>query len=170
MTESEFMGSYDAYSDALYRHCYFRLYDREEAKDAVQETFMRAWKYSQENSIINTRALLYRIARNIVADKWRKKKTFSLDEMLEQGFQPADDREHKKIMLNSEAKNFIKILQNLEENEREIVVMRYIDGLGPDEIAKVFEERAGFAGEAPSANVISVRLNRAIAKIQKIIQ
>ncbi len=169
MIESEFMASYDAYSDALFRHCYFRLYDREEAKDAVQETFLRAWNYSQKNQIENMRALLYRIAGNIMADKWRKKKTYSLDEMLEQGLQPSDS-EHIKVMLNAEAKNFIKLLNALEDNEREIIILRYIDGLGPEEIAKVFEERAGFAGDAPSANVISVRLNRAIAKIQKLIQ
>ena len=169
MDEMEFIKSYDAYADAIFRHCYFRLYDREEAKDAVQETFLRAWKYSKDNRIDNVRALLYKIARNIVADKWRKKKTLSLDLLLEQGFEPSDG-EHKKIMLNGEAKNFIKLLNNLDDNEREIVIMRYVDGLGPDEIAKIMSERAGRIGEAFSANVVSVRLNRAINKIQKLIQ
>ncbi|OGF62718.1 hypothetical protein A2662_02165 [Candidatus Giovannonibacteria bacterium RIFCSPHIGHO2_01_FULL_45_33] len=169
MDEMEFIKSYDAYADAIFRHCYFRLYDREEAKDAVQETFLRAWKYSKDNRIDNVRALLYKIARNIVADKWRKKKTLSLDLLLEQGFEPSDG-EHKKIMLNAEAKNFIKLLNNLDDNEREIVIMRYVDGLGPDEIAKIMSERAGRIGEAFSANVVSVRLNRAINKIQKLIQ
>ena len=169
MDEMEFIKSYDAYADAIFRHCYFRLYDREEAKDAVQETFLRAWKYSKDNRIDNVRALLYKIARNIVADKWRKKKTLSLDLLLEQGFEPSDG-EHKKIMLNAEEKNFIKLLNNLDDNEREIVIMRYVDGLGPDEIAKIMSERAGRIGEAFSANVVSVRLNRAINKIQKLIQ
>src|SRR3989344_5220124 len=108
MDEMEFIKSYDAYADAIFRHCYFRLYDREEAKDAVQETFLRAWNYSKKNKIDNMRALLYRIARNIVADKWRKKKMSSLDELLENWFEPSD-QEHKKIMLNTEAKNFIKL-------------------------------------------------------------
>lgn len=168
MDENEFMASYDAYADALFRHSYFRLYDREEAKDAVQETFLRAWKYSKENRIENVRALLYRILKNIIVDKFRKQKTKSLDELLENGYQPSD-KEHSKIMINAEAKNFIKLLNNLDDNEREVVIMRYIDGMGPDEIAETLSERAGWIGEAPSANVISVRLNRAIAKIQKLI-
>lgn len=166
MNEREFMDSYDAYSDAIFRHCFFRLYDREEAKDAAQETFLRAWKYSKENKIDNARALLYRIARNIVADKWRKKKTISLDELVEQGFQPSD-REHTKIMLDAEAKNFIKLLNDLEDNEREVVIMRYVDGLGPEEIAEALGKRTGFV---PPVNLISVRLTRAIKKMQKLIK
>lgn len=42
MKEGEFMKAHDAYADALFRHCYFRLYDRERAKDLVQDAFMKA--------------------------------------------------------------------------------------------------------------------------------
>jgi RNA polymerase sigma factor (sigma-70 family) len=129
---------------------------------------LRAWKYSKEKKIDNIRALLYRILKNIVADKFRKKKTSSLDELLENGFQPSD-REHEKIILNAESKNFVKFLESLEDNEREILIMRYIDGMGPGEIADTLSERSGWM-DALSANVVSVRLNRAINKLQKLIK
>ncbi|MDO8523410.1 MAG: sigma-70 family RNA polymerase sigma factor [bacterium] len=166
MDEREFMSSYDAYSDAIFRHCFFRLSGREEAKDAVQEVFLRAWKYSQANKIENIRALLYRIAGNIIIDTYRKKKTISLDKLEENGFQPKDNS-YEKIMLNTEAKNFIKLLDRLEDKEREVVIMRYVDGFGPDEIADIIAKRDG---DEVSPNLISVRLSRAISKLQSFIK
>ena len=39
----EFMKVYDAHVDAIFRHCYFRVFDRERARDLVQETFLKTW-------------------------------------------------------------------------------------------------------------------------------
>ena len=40
--QQSFLQAYDELADALFRHCFFRLYDREKARDAVQEVFLRA--------------------------------------------------------------------------------------------------------------------------------
>ena len=165
MDETRFIKAYDDFADALFRHCYFRLYDREEAKDAVQEAFLKAWNYGQKNNVKNIRALLYKIAGNVVIDRFRKKQAVSLDEMHENGFEPKDDN-HEKIMLNAEAKNFIKMLHHLDDLEREVIIMRYIDELGPEEIADIVTEKSG---EEVTPNLISVRLNRAVGKLQKLI-
>ena len=166
MDEGKFMRAYDAYADALFRHCYFRLYDRDEAKDAVQETFLKAWKYVMQNDVKNIRALLYKIAGNIIIDKFRKKKALSLDELHENGFEPKDDN-NEKIMLNAEAKNFIKMINGLDGHEREVLIMRFVDGFGPEEIADIITKKGG---EKISANLISVRINRAIGKLQNFIR
>ena len=43
--EEEFLRAYEEFADAIFRHCYFRISDREVAKDLTQETFTRTWKY-----------------------------------------------------------------------------------------------------------------------------
>jgi len=49
----------------------------------------------------------------------------------------------------------------LPEDSRTVLVMRYIDDLGPNEIADMLEE---------SANVVSVRINRATKELRKILR
>ena len=161
MTQSDisadFLHAYDELSDPLFRHCYFRVYDREKAKDLVQDTFMRAWNYIREGKEVNNlKAFLYTVANNLIIDAARKKKEFSLELLQEQGFQPSD--EHQEHALRAvEAKYSLRLLSCLDDRTRKLVVMRYIDDLSPKEIGEILDE---------TENVISVRLHRAIRKIR----
>src|SRR3989344_6415935 len=82
--ETQFLEAYDKYADAIFRYCYYRVFDRDKANDYVQEAYCRTWKYlMQGNQIENIRAFLYRTANNIIIDESRKKKSFSLDQIME---------------------------------------------------------------------------------------
>ena len=97
MKEEEFSSAYESFSDALFRHCYFRLYDREKSKDIVQEAFIKTWEYSLKGQEIeNTRAFLYKVLNNLIIDEIRKKKALSLEILLEEGFQPIDGKEGRR--------------------------------------------------------------------------
>lgn len=161
MNEHEFMKAYDAYADALFRHCYFRLYDRERAKDLVQEVFMKAWEYiAKGREVENIRAFLYRILHNLIVDEFRKRKTVSLDELKESG---TDIVSTEKLNQNdlSELKNIISFFNELPPKYREAATMRYIDDLVPKEIAAIIGE---------SENNVSVRINRAIARLRALMK
>ena len=161
MEESEFMKAYDAYADALFRHCYFRIYDRERAKDLVQDSFMKAWEYAAGGKKIdNLRAFLYKILHNLIVDEFRKKKTISLDELQEMGIEPKADLK-EKIENFAEVKNLIFLFQKLEPAYREAATMRYVDDLTPREISEITGE---------TENVISVRLNRAANKLRDMVK
>lgn len=161
MNEQEFMKAYDAYADALFRHCYFRLYDRERAKDLLQETFMKAWEYIVKGrEVENIRAFLYRILRNLIADEFRKRKTVSLDELKESGIDIATTEKLNQNDL-SELKNIMSFFSELPVKYREVATMRYIDDLTPKEISAITGE---------SENNISVRINRATAQIRSLMK
>ena len=90
--EKDLLDAYDAYADAIFRHCYYKTSDRELAQDLTQEVFLKAWSYMQaKHPILNMRAFLYRLSDNLVIDWYRKKKSQSLDALTEQGFEPSDD-------------------------------------------------------------------------------
>jgi RNA polymerase sigma-70 factor (ECF subfamily) len=153
-----FLKAYDAYADALFRHCYFRVYDRERARDLMQETFARTWECIVDGKDIeNLRAFLYRVANNLVIDFVRKKKESSLDDMMEQGFEPSAPTD-KRIVNSAEAANIISALDKVDEKHRDVIVMRYVDGLSPKEIAGILDE---------SENAVSVRLHRAIKDVRR---
>lgn len=156
--ERQFLEAYEQYADALFRHCCFRISDREIAKDLVQEAYMKTWVYVvEEKEIQNIKALLYRILNNSIIDYFRKKKAVSLDTMMEDtGFDPAEkeigDPETRLL-----GKEVMKLLSKLDNQYREIITLRFVDGLTPKEIAEVLHT---------SPNVVSVRLHRAIEKLR----
>lgn len=156
----EFLHAYDRFSDAIFRHCHFRIGDRERAKELMQETFCRAWEYSAKgNKVENIRAFLYRIANNLIVDETRRKPAVSLDEIMEKGFEPSSEEVNLADIIDG--RELLAALDSLDEQSRTVVVMRYIDDWTPKEIAQSLNE---------NVNVISVRLHRAVEKIKKLLR
>lgn len=156
----DFLRAYDQYADAIFRHCYYRVYDRERARELSQECFMKTWEYlSQGKEVQNLRAFLYRVANNLIIDSSRKKKESSLDAMMDEGFEPMDGAD--KTAVAAEAGNMLALLDKLDEKYQDVVRMRYLDDLSPKEIALVLGE---------SENVVSVRLHRAIKQLREYLE
>lgn len=159
MTEHEFIRHYDEFSDALFRHCYFRVFERERAKDLVQETFVRTWDYlSRGKHIDSPKAFLYRVLNNLIIDESRKRRTLSLDALSEEGFDPGHDERPERVVA-LEVRHILRFLDKLGPGERDIVVMRYVDDLGPKEISEVLGIRE---------NAVSVRLHRAVQRLRSL--
>lgn len=155
------LRAYEEYADSLFRHCFFRVYDRESAKDLVQDVFFRTWEYiAKGNDIENIRAFLYRTANNSVIDYVRKKKPVSLESLQERGFDPADNSHNvggmERIIVGRE---LLYALSFLEEPYRAALVMRFVDDMSPREIAAVLGE---------TENTVSVRIHRATRKVREI--
>lgn len=157
--EEQFLKAFDKYSDDIFRYCYYRVFDREKAKDFVQETYCRTWKYIIEgNEVENIRALLYKIAKNMIIDESRKKKSLSLDQMMEKGFAP----NYVPVEKNDEyfiGKEVLKIVESLDEKYRDVIIMRYINDLSIKEISSILDE---------TENNIYVRISRGFTKVKKI--
>ena len=153
-----FIKAYDNYADAIFRHCYFRISNRERAKELMQESFTRAWIYiTKGRKIDNLKALIYRIATNLAIDESRKKKAVSLDGFIEAGFE-ISITQNNNIIMKAEAKELLQTMKKLRDSERNLILMRYINQMGPKEISQILEK---------SENWVSVNLNRAIKKLKK---
>lgn len=59
--------------DKIYRYCYFRLHNRQNAEDITQETFLRY--FQRYDHVTGGEALecLYTIARNLCIDEYRRR-------------------------------------------------------------------------------------------------
>ncbi|MEA2609489.1 MAG: hypothetical protein QOJ75_1732 [Chloroflexota bacterium] len=72
--ESEFAGHVERHRRELHVHCYRMLASFDEAEDAVQETFLRAWRGRDTfDGGSQVRAWLYRIATNVCLDSLRRR-------------------------------------------------------------------------------------------------
>lgn len=157
-SKTYFLETYDAYGSDIYRFCVLKVSSKEVAEDITQEVFMRFWQSLREGTEFrNSRAMLYTIARNLVIDWYRKKKESSLDVLTEQGIDFGSE-DFKKISENAEHREVLDVIETLDEQAKEVLLLRFVDGLSPRDIAEL-------TGETP--NAISVRINRAIKKVQE---
>lgn len=158
--KQKFTEAYEEYSDAIFRYCLFKISDREKALDFVQETFTRTWQYLLNgNEIENMKTFLYTTARHIVIDEYRKKKTLSLDEIVNQGAGPYVEIE-EALYASIDAARIMQHVQKLPESYSSVIVMRYVNDLSIKDIASIVNE---------SENVVSVRLHRGIIKLRELI-
>ncbi len=154
----EFKEAYDAYAEAIVRHCQYRVFDRERARDLAQETFTRTWMYMlRGGEIRNMRAFLYRIANNLIIDESRKQRESSLNHLQEQGFDPGQDDDADRTRARIDSKPVLKALSKIDNRYRSILVMRYVHGLPPRDIAL----RTG-----ESSNTVSVRIYRGLHQLR----
>ncbi len=165
--EKTFEEVFEKHSDELFRHCLLRLSDRERAIELTQETFLRTWEYVVRGEDIKQyRPFLYRILNNLIVDEYRKRPVHSLDALLESE-ENAPTVEAK--LLRDETDGFeqavtrfdstraVEALGVLAEPYKTVLVLRYIDGLSPSEIAEHIDE---------SENVVSVRIHRGLRKLR----
>jgi RNA polymerase sigma-70 factor (ECF subfamily) len=159
----EFEKTHKKYADAIFRYCYFKVSDREIAKDLTQETFIKFWEYWASGGKVDyIKSFLYRIASNSIIDHRRKKKTLSLEKMTMTGFDPANDsNEMEEIENMSEGAEAIKAVGELPEKYRDVLILRYVDDLSIKEIAEIIQEKE---------NNISVRINRGLEKLKNILK
>ena len=158
--EDILLAAHDAYSDAIFRHCYYKTGERELAQDLTQEVYLKAWSYMQaKKPIINMRAFLYKLSDNLVIDWYRKKKTQSLDALAEQGFEPADG--NVRVEEKAEMELALARLNRLSADDQKLIVWRFVEDCTPAEIA-------GMLGV--NENTVSVRLHRALKRLRELMK
>ncbi len=116
--------------DKIYRYCYYKVRNSVLAEDLTQETFL---KYFAQNAYIERGkmlAYLYTIARNLCIDAFRKIQP----ELLTKDIPDTDCFE--KIELNL---TLHKALNSLSQQERELLLLRYVNELSVAEISSILE-------------------------------
>ena len=156
--EDRFLKEYEENVDAVFRFCYFKLSDKELAQDLTQESWSKAWMYiTSGQEVENMKAFVFKIARNLIIDQYKKHKTLSLEDMVADGFDPSFD-ERRMIEDRAELENVLCAINKLPEDNREIVLMRFLEDLSVQEIAKV-------VGDNP--NNVSVKIHRIMKEIRE---
>ena len=129
------------YQRGLLRFIYGYVYDLALAEDIMQETFISLYFHRsfkpQENASFKT--YLYKIARNKSLNalkKRKRKKELSLESLVDTpsflSYSPPDttqDKERNAVLKNT--------LEKIKPEYKEALVLRYYDGLSPEQIGAV---------------------------------
>ena len=117
----------DEQYEKIYRYCYLRVRHKETAEDLTQETFLRYLEHPHYSSEDKTLQLLYTIAGNLCTDEFRKKKPTELPDTESDGKNMEED-----VLSGFELK---MALEKLSSEDREIVLLRFLNGVPLNVIA-----------------------------------
>lgn len=151
-----FNSLYEAHADAIFRFCFFKTSDREVAKDLTQDVFVKVFKYIIEGKEIeNEKAFLYAVAKNIVIDFWRKKKSVHEAELPEGFMNSVPSQSNTEVL--AEYQIFLSLLDKLSPTDREVIILRHVEDMSSKDMAELLGERE---------NTILVRISRATEKLR----
>ena len=123
--------------------------NREDAQDCLQEAMLRVYRaigsFKGESSFSTW---VYRITMNTCLDELRRRKnkqSASLDDLLDEGWAPADDSgSPEKHAVRAETARILRqTIQELPDDMRAAVVLRDIQGYTYEEIAKILDINVG---------------------------
>lgn len=136
---------YDAYLERIYRFIYFRVEDQQTAEDITSQVFLKAWENLGRFHIGGTPFLawLYTIAHNAVIDHYRTRKvTAALDDVR------LSDPGHAEWVENAidfsvEMESIKSALSTLTGDQRQVLLLKFIDEMSNEEIAQHLGKREG---------------------------
>jgi RNA polymerase sigma-70 factor (ECF subfamily) len=135
---------YDQYSPGIYRYAVRLLGNIDVAEDCVAETFSRFLSALQQKKGPGQylKAYLYRIAHNWISDYYRRGDFMqSLDQLEEKQGQI-----NKETVMMDDALEQVKVrgaLANLTPDQRQVIVLKYLEGWDNQHVANALEKPVG---------------------------
>jgi len=125
----------------IYRYIYYRVSHREDAEDLTSEVVLKmVQSLKKQNG--NFHAWIYKIARNAVIDLYRRRAVRSEVSLSEMPGEIPD----KSVAVSEDVLTKEKLRQGLltlTEEQRQVILLKFIEGYSNDEIAKVMGKSVG---------------------------
>ena len=131
---------YDTFADPIYRFLCWHTGDSLLAEDLTSEVFIRAWKHREKLKDNESKAWLYRVAKNLVTDYFRRKHETIDDEM---DTRPSGYNVHEAAETAETNDKLHKALSTLSFEHRTIVILRFFEQLSAKEVAIIIEKSEG---------------------------
>ena len=159
----EFLEFYEEIKQQLFTFLNYRLnFNRVIAEDLMMDVVVKAYenfeKYNPDKGSFKN--WIFTIANNHLKNHWRslKKEMLSLDALEEKGIFSSVEADLKKAHNEMDHSKVYLVLEGLSDNEREIIIMHYINDLSYVEIAEITKKREG---------AIRTQLSRALKRFKK---
>ena len=145
----------------LYNVVFRWVWQREEARDIVQEAFVRLWRMRARVELETVRPLVYRIALNLAARRRRWRRLWRMAGLEAAGERAAAGRGPDEDVMSGEAqRNVRRALDELPAALREVIVLCELGELSYQEVATVMKVPLGTVGSR--RNAAMARLKRAL--------
>jgi RNA polymerase sigma-70 factor, ECF subfamily len=140
--QAAFSQIVEKYQRPVYNICYHMLRNPQEAEDAAQEVFLRAFSklhtYDEDRQFSTW---LFAIASHYCMDRWKKRR-FQLVgwDDLKNILSDRESSQPEKVIMNIEASQEVRaMLQNLRPDYRMVVILKYWHSMSYEEIADTLD-------------------------------
>jgi len=159
-TPDAFAELYDQYYPKIFGYVLRRTANLEAAQDITSETFLKVlnklWQFRWRN--ISFSSWLYKIATNEVNQYFRKfeyKRSVSLEELQEQGFEPVSQ---EKLKQHQDFLEIQKRIVQLPAKYQEVIALRFFEQKQIKEISEILGKKEG---------TIKSLLHRAVERLRE---
>lgn len=154
---------YDRYSPGLYAYSLRLLGNENIAEDCVAETFSRFLKRLRagQGPDLHLQAYLYRVAHNWITDQYRRQPPVPLelsDELSETLVAEEEARPEVQVHRRMEQERVRSALRLLTPDQRQVIVLRFIEGWGNEQVAAAVEK---------PVSAVKALQHRALAALRK---
>jgi RNA polymerase sigma-70 factor (family 1) len=158
MVTSDFKTKVLPLSKKLLRFAVRFMKDEDEARDVVQDVFLKLWQKKEElEQIENMEAFAMRMTRNRCLDILRANRVVPIDAETDRKMKQESIDVHSQIELSEAASQVKMLINRLPDLQRSVMQLRDIEQLEYEEIA----ELTGL-----QVNAIRVNLSRARKKVR----
>lgn len=146
----------------VYRFIYYKVQNREEAEEIVQEAFMKAIPYLENGRVDSDKVIgfMKTVALNVLRDRWRMNKRRGTTANIE-AIDPSASAIKDPTDMSVERMLIEKALKELNEEQRTIIELRILKGYTTAETARLLKKSEG------NIRVIQHRALQSLAKILK---
>lgn len=153
--------AHENFYKGLKSYASFKVNNPALSEELVQDTFIKTWSYlAKGGEIIKMKAFLYHVLNGLIIDEYRKQKAFSLDVLIENGYELTfEEEEEGKIADAFDGKVALSLIPELPKAYQKIMRMRYIQDLSLAEIAVL---------SCKTKNSAAVQAHRGLEKIKEL--
>jgi RNA polymerase sigma-70 factor (ECF subfamily) len=162
--DAEFSELYRAHLRDVYSYAYYRVGDHHDAEDLTEQTFLQAYRHferaQQESNGRPLRPWLIRIAHNLAANLYRDRSRKPATPIEESGNLTAMHTTEQLVEGRDELSRVLAGVQQLPDDRREALIMRFALGMDNREIARAMDRTDG---------ATKVLIHRAIKQLEEIV-
>jgi RNA polymerase sigma-70 factor (ECF subfamily) len=137
---------YERYALSVFRFVFAHTSDRMDAEDLTEEVFLRTWRSlgNYQERGVPFLAFLFRIARNAIIDHYRQTGRIEHTELEAVPYIKDQTPGPVEVMTASHERQELKQkLDQLREDYRNVLVLRFLSDLSPEETAQVMGRSVG---------------------------
>lgn len=136
MTPREFTDTFVPLEDSLYRVAFYILESEEDARDMVQDLYVKLWStLDLLDSVHNPRAYCITLIRNMCLDRLRRASHMQKAELSDT---IPDDvtLEDPEVERKEKVRRMMEAISDLSEGQRTVLRLKVIDDLSYEEISQ----------------------------------
>ena len=155
-------GIYDRYAESIYRYAYHFVGDANLAEDLTSEVFLKLLQVLGTSRAPRERlqGWLYRVARNLAVDRFRKQAT-GVALLLNEELTPGGDSPVTRLEEQQLNQDLREAISKLTPSQQQVIVLRFGEGRKISEVGRLMGKSEGS---------IKLMQYRALRRLRKLLE